>query len=533
MAALRSRASRAFCTGARLGRKALLPDGWEAVVGIECHAQLNVPHKLFSPTTTPHAASAPSSGTLPNTHVAPFDAGYPGTLPRLQNSAVAAALRAALALQCTIVPRSYFDRKHYFYADQPMGFQITQKRGSHEDEALQVPIEQVQLEQDTAKSTYYLMDVGDEQRRTQLLDFNRAGVALIEIVSAPAMRTPEQAGAYVRKVRDLLRCVDASDGNMNEGSLRCDVNVSIHKIGEPFGARCEIKNLNSVKFLMQAIAYEVQRQYAEVAAGNTVEQMSRGFDEARGVTYAMRSKEDAPDYRYLHEPNIPPLDVRASEVEVIRAALPELPDERHTRLRETYGLSIRDVNVLTRVNAEDDAAMPIEWERRAGVDYCASAVDFFEALVHDGIEPQTAVNWTIHHLLKELNAAGVPFCYSPVPPMVLAELIRVVEEQVITPKTAHTLLREMITTRTIPYDGTTLRIRDLIESRALGQLRTDEQLRPICEAVLEEHAKDVAAVRSGKTKALQKLVGAVMRRTGGRADAVAASMLLAALIAST
>ena len=396
-----------------------------------------------------------------------------------------------------------------------------------------MPIEQVQLEQDTAKSTYYLMDVGAEQRRTQLLDYNRAGVALIEIVSAPAMRTPEQAGAYVRKVRDLLRCVDASDGNMNEGSLRCDVNVSIHKIGEPFGARCEIKNLNSVKFLMQAIAYEVQRQYAEVEAGRVVEQMSRGFDEARGVTYAMRSKEDAPDYRYLHEPNIPPLDVPASQVEALRATMPELPDERHARLCETYGLSIRDVNVLTRVNAEDDAAMPIEWERQAGVEYCASAVDFFEALVRDGIAPQTAVNWTIHHLLKELNAAEVPFCYSPVPPMVLAELIRVVDEQMITPKTAHVLLREMITAKAIPYDGTALRIRDLIESRALGQLRTDEQLRPVCVAVLEEHAKDVAAVRAGKTKALQKLVGAVMRRTGGRADAVAASALLAGLIAST
>lgn len=383
------------------------------------------------------------------------------------------------------------------------------------------------------------MDADGGPRRVQLLDYNRAGVALIEIVSAPAMRTPEQAGAYVRKVRDLLRCVGASDGNMNEGSLRCDVNVSIHKLGTPYGARCEIKNLNSVKFLMQALgtcrahpAYEIQRQYAQVSAGHAIEQESRGFDEARGTTYLMRSKEDAPDYRYVHEPNLPPLVVTRERVSALRDALPELPDERHTRLRKSYELSVRDVNVLTRVNAEDDTAAPVEWERPVGVQYCANAVEFFEALVEDGIAPQSAVNWTIHHLLKELNAAQVPFCYSPIPPMVLAELIRLVDERRITSKTAHTLLREMITTRMIPYDGA-LRIRETVEARGLSQLRTDAELRPLCTAVLEEHPEDVAAVRSGKKKALQKLVGAVMRRSGGRADAVAAADLLAALLAST
>ncbi|WFD00163.1 hypothetical protein MYAM1_002910 [Malassezia yamatoensis] len=525
-------------------QKLTLPLGWEAVIGIECHAQLTVPNKLFS-------ATQPTSRASPNTHVAPFDIGYPGTLPRLQKTAVDAAIRAALAMNCTIADRSIFERKHYFYADQPLGYQITQRRSpyaysgsvsvcfedgflSSEEASLQVPIEQIQLEQDTAKSSYFTKDAEKGTERVQLLDFNRAGVALIEIVSAPAMRTPEQAGAYVRKIRDLLRCVNASDGNMNEGSLRCDANVSIHRIGTPFGTRCEIKNLNSVKFLLQAVNFEMQRQFAVLENSGTIQQESRGFDEARGVTYLMRSKEDALDYRYMHEPNLTPLQVTREHLEQVRASLPELPDDRNLRLRSQYSLTTRDLNVLTRVNADDDVAAPTK-EKQLEVEcrHTRNAVEFFEAVVCEGIEPQSAMNWTIHHLLKELNAAQVPFAQSPIPPTVLAELIRCVSDGTITAKTAHYLLRESIYGNISLYRGPQMCVKEVITSLELNQLRTPQVLRPYCTSVLQQHPKDVQAIKNGKTKALQKLVGAVMRESNGRADAIAATQLLKEMLAST
>ncbi|PKI85229.1 Pet112p [Malassezia vespertilionis] len=457
-------------------------------------------------------------------------------MPRIQDAPVNAALNAALALGCTIAPYSTFDRKHYFYADLAQGYQITQQRVSirfedgylkSEDEALDVPILHVQLEQDTAKLTRVALDtVGGNTHHANLLDFNRAGVALIEIVSAPVMHTPEQAGAYVRKVRDLLRCVGASDGNMNEGSLRCDANVSIHKIGTPFGVRCEIKNVNSVKFMMQAIAYEIQRQYKEIASGKVVHQESRGFDEASGKTYSMRSKELAEEYRYMPELNLGPLYVDEKRVAVLRAALPELPDARHARLRDQYGLSIRDVNVLTRVNAEDDGVdAPASMRmRNAAYTYHDHAVEFFEVLVQRGIAPQAAVNWTIHHLLRQLNAASIPFKYSPIPPSLLADVIELVEQESITAETAQKLLGDMVKTQTIPVD-----LREFVARHNMAKL-SEEELHTLCANVIADHPKDVEAIRNGKSKAMMKLVGAAMRSSNGRADAQAAAQRLQALI---
>lgn len=281
----------------------------------------------------------------------------------------------------------------------------------------------------------------------------------------------------------------------------------------------------------------MRRQYTELAAGRTIEQESRGFDEAHGVTYTLRSKEDAPDYRYLHEPNVPPLVVTPERIAALRAALPELPDARHARLRARYRLSVRDINVLTRVNAEDDtvAAPPhaSAADPSTGWTYEPNAVRFFEQLTEHGIAPQTAMNWTIHHLLKELNAAHIPFCRAPVPPAALAELIGLVEEQLITSKTAHALLREMLHTQRVLTEEGASSLRAVVARRGWTQLRTDAELRPVCDAVVRTHAQDADAVRAGKTKALQKLVGAVMRATHGRADAVAAHALLAARLAST
>ena len=247
------------------------------------------------------------------------------------------------------------------------------------------------------------------------------------------LRTPEQAGAYVRKLRQLLRHVGASDGNMNEGSLRCDVNVSIHRINEPFGTRCEIKNLNSVKFMMHAIDYEIRRQFRELSQGRIIEPSTLGFNEATGETYVQRQKEEMLDYRFMPEPNVAPLEISPERIEALNSSLPEMPDARHARLREQYGLSIRDVNVLTRLNAEDDASeITVLGPEHAGRTSHPNAVDYFEALAHFGCEPQVAANWTIHLLPKYLGQAQLTFSLNPVGPAALAELLHILEEQVIT-----------------------------------------------------------------------------------------------------
>lgn len=500
-----------------------LPEGWEAVIGIECHAQLRAPTKLFSPT------APPPPHLPPNTRVSPFDAGYPGTLPCLQDGAVTAALKAALALQCTVAPVSVFDRKHYFYADLPTGYQITQHRqpfardGSvairFEDgylvspaDALDVPIVQLQLEQDTGKSTYAATDAGTH---ISLVDYNRAGVALVEIVSAPVLRTPEQAGAYVRKLQQLLRCVGASDGNMNEGSLRCDANVSIRRVGEPLGQRTEIKNLNSVKFMMHALEYEIQRQYSELQAGRAVLPSTLGFNEATGETYVLRTKEGTIDYRFMPEPNVGALCVSSERIAALAASLPELPDARYKRLREQYGLSQRDINVLTRLNSDEDA-----------IDGWANAVAYFEELVRLGCAAQTAANWTIHTLPKYLAQAHKAFCENTVPPAALAEVIHLHEDGHITQATAQTLLRLFV------QDGVPDHIRAHIDTHRLWRMREDE-LRPICEHVVRSFPDEVAAVRRGKDKVLMRLVGEAMRATAGRADPAHVTRVLRGLTANS
>lgn len=393
-----------------------------------------------------------------------------------------------------------------------------------QDAALDVPIEHLQLEQDTAKSTYAATDSGVH---LSLLDFNRAGVALVEIVSAPVLRTSEQAGAYVRKLRQLLRCVGASDGNMNEGSLRCDANVSVRRKGEEFGTRCEIKNLNSVKFMMHALDYEIQRHYTLLARGESVIQETRGFDEARGTTYTLRDKEKSVDYRFMPEPNVGPLRITNDRIEALRAALPELPDARHKRLREQYGLSPRDINVLMRLNAEDDTRGPsANVAMHANYAYFANAVDYFEALVRLKCPPQVAANWTIHLLPKHLGAMDLPFCLNPLPPAVVAELVHMVDEELITrtfepltaESTANSLLRDFIQARTFPTTPAgELALRSHVREQALSRLQRSE-LVPICADVAARFPEEVAAIRKGKDKVLMRLVGEAMRLTQGRAD---------------
>ena len=459
-----------------------------------------------------------------------FDAGYPGTLPCIQEGAVTAALKAALALQCQVEHVSVFDRKHYVYADLPTGYQITQHRQpfarngsvsirfedgflSSPDDALDIPIVQLQLEQDTGKTTYAATD---DASQVCLIDYNRAGVALVEIVSAPVLRTPEQAGAYVRKLRQLLRCVGASDGNMNEGSLRCDANVSIHRIGEPFGPRTEIKNLNSIKFMMHALDFEIRRQFTEVSQGRAVEPSTRGFHEATGETYLLRRKEDALDYRFMPEPNVGALHVSPAQLAALAETLPELPDARHARLRAQYGLSVRDVNVLLRLNVDDDGDA-----RTAQMD----AVDYFEELVRLECAPQAAANWTIHTLPKFLGQMRLAFHHNPVPPAALAELIHMLDEEIITQSTAQALLRTFVREKKIPTRNGCLAIREHVHENNLSRMH-DDDLRPLCQEVVRAFPAEVEAIQKGKHKVLARLVGEAMRHTQGRADPAHITRLL-------
>lgn len=516
-------------------RQSHLPEGWEAVIGVECHAQITAPSKLFSPTPLPTLRSSP------NTLASPFDASHPGTLPILQPGAVQAALRAALFLNCQINPASRFDRKHYFYPDLTAGYQITQKysplatsgwiklrhdeghlsAGEGEEGEATIEIEQVQLEQDTAKSSHLASGVSHEAS-SSYIDLNRAGAGLMEIVSGPQMRSAKQAGAYIRKLQELLRRVGASDGNMDEGSLRCDVNVSVHRIGEPFGKRCEVKNVNSVKFVMNAIESEVKRQYALLERGEEVEQQTRGYDEETGQTVFLRGKEDAPDYRYMPDPNLPPVQVDEKTLQTVKEGLPEHPDSQRDRLKKDYKLSVRDINVLMRVGLEEDRRTPeAATSLRQGID---DAVAYFEA-VAKGRNPQTVLNWVINELLNALNKRELPFQGQSVPPAILGELIDLVETGKVTGTSAKALLVELVAADASPLDGNSKSpVLALLTSKgmlALGAAGNDGSsgLEELCAQIIDDLPKEVEKVRKGNEKVVMRLVGEVMKRTAGRADA--------------
>ncbi|KAN0064024.1 hypothetical protein ACQY0O_003630 [Thecaphora frezii] len=541
-----SSSARTDASASAAARYPPLGPGWQAVIGVECHAQIKDSQKLFS------TALLPTASSEPNTLVAPFDAAHPGTLPVLNRSALCLAVRASIALGCTVHPHSRFDRKHYFYSDLPAGYQITQKYAplancghvllSFEDGHLARPedevvveIEQLQLEQDTAKSTYF--DTGTVSRadeaagdqrpsmRRGFVDLNRAGTGLMEIVSGPQMRSPEQAGAYVRKLQELLRHVGASDGNMQEGSLRCDVNVSVNRVGEPFGTRCEIKNLNSVKFMMNAISYESHRQVAILEQGGKVEQETRGYDEARGTTFKLRGKEDAPDYRYMPDPNLPPIILTESQIKAIRESLPELPDARRARLKSQYGLSSRDINVLMRVGAEDEGSGRAQTQSVVGPVSNAeegNAVDYFEQ-VAKGRDAQVALNWIIHELLKEFNAHNLAFREDYFPAQHLSELIDLVETGKVTGTTAKAVLGETIAARAKGVQATaeaaSMTILELFTSRGLLALNSREDLLPLCRKAIEVLPEEAEKVRRGNLKVIMRIVGQVMKEAKGRADA--------------
>ncbi|EJU03145.1 Glutamyl-tRNA amidotransferase B subunit [Dacryopinax primogenitus] len=485
--------------------------GWQPVIGIEVHAQIRARRKLFSDTVTD--VDAP-----PNSHVSLFDAAFPGTLPILNKACVDLGVRTAVALGSDIHERSSFDRKHYFYADLPSGYQITQHYSplatggklsvTHTDKkkctkTKDIRINQIQLEQDTAKST--------TQPGVTLIDLNRAGAPLMEIVSEPDMRSPEQAGAYVTELRALLRAIGASNGNMEEGSLRCDVNVSVHKPGEPFGTRCEIKNLNTIKGLQIAINSEVRRQIVLLSSGQTVAQETRGFDEDRAETFTLRSKEDAPDYRYMPDPNLPPLILTEDYIRTIEYTTPPTPQKLRHILLSIYEIPERDAKVLMNLRAGSD--VPFDGELKEN-----NALSYFLDVTMDR-DPKVVANWMVNELLGSLAYRKETFTTERLPADQLGEIIDMVDVGGITATSGKALLRHILA------EPTREPLTDVVDRLGLRSTGTDG-LQHICQAAVDKLPLDADSARKGNTRVIKRLVGEVMRQSKGRVDALAAAVML-------
>ncbi|EMD40527.1 hypothetical protein CERSUDRAFT_44073 [Gelatoporia subvermispora B] len=508
MLAHRPRLSR-LLHASRIKEDSRWPD-WNVVIGIEVHAQIKSKAKLFSNTLTSGLHDPP------NTHVSLYDAAFPGTLPHLNPKCVELGIRMAIALNSEVQRRSAFDRKHYFYADLPTGYQITQQYApfakggflklSKED--ISVRIKQIQLEQDTAKSTFY-----PRQQHTAI-DLNRAGTGLMEIVSEPDLRSPEEAGDYVRTLQSLLRCVGSSDGNMEQGSLRCDVNVSVNRRGSGFGTRCEIKNLNSVRFMMIAITSEVRRQIDILQSGSSVPQETRGFDEDRAETYSLRNKEDAPDYRYMPDPNLPPLFLEEAFVTDIRQRMPELPDATRIRL-QSLGLSSRDIDVIMDVDSGREVG--VDGELRPG------AVAYFDS-VASGRDPRVVVNWITHELLGQLAFRKETFSDNPMTVEQMGELIDLVQSKTVTGTSGKEILRHILTTRTLNMPS------QLAEELNMLATSDDTLLKQWCSVAISALPNEVDKVRKGNMNAINRLVGHVMKASKGAANAQAVKTILTEML---
>ncbi|NWG53749.1 MAG: Asp-tRNA(Asn)/Glu-tRNA(Gln) amidotransferase subunit GatB [Hydrogenophilaceae bacterium] len=467
---------------------------WEVIVGLEVHAQVRSKAKLFS------GASAEYGGA-PNTHVSLVDAAMPGMLPVINKFCVEQAIRTGLGLKAKINERSRFDRKNYFYPDLPQGYQISQFQhpivgeGEVEIEADGAPvtirIERLHLEQDAGKSIH------DLSPTETFVDLNRAGVALMEIVSRPDMRSAKEAAAYFNKLRSIVRALGTCDGNMEEGSMRADVNVSVRRPGEPFGTRCEIKNVNSVRFMALAIEYEARRQIEILEEGGTIEQETRLFDPDNGETRTMRSKEDAHDYRYFPDPDLLPLVLDKKWIEEIRASLPELPDAKKKRFEQAYGLSAYDAGVLA---GDSDAAA------------------YFEA-VAKGRDAKLAANWVSQELFGALNKAGLALAQSPVSAEQLGALIDLIADGTINGKIAKDVFARMMETGDDPGA--------IVEREGLRQVTDTGAIEKAIEDLIAANPDKVAEVKE-KPKAFGWWVGQVMKATGGKANPAAVNEILKA-----
>ncbi len=474
---------------------------WEIVVGLEVHAQVVSQSKLFS------GASATYGGE-PNAHVSFVDAAFPGMLPVINRECVAQAVRTGLGLNARINLTSRFDRKNYFYADLPAGYQISQYQhpivgaGVIEVELADgstksVGVTRLHLEQDAGKSLH------DQDPTQSHIDLNRAGVALMEIVSEPDLRSPEEAGAYLRKLRTILRYLGTCDGNMEEGSMRADVNVSVRHPGEPFRTRCEVKNVNSVRYVMQAIEAEAKRQVAVWEAGGTVEQETRLYDPSRGETRSMRSKEDAHDYRYFPDPDLLPLALDEQWVAQLRAGLPELPDAKRARFVTQYGLPAYDAAVLV---AEQATA------------------DFYEAVAR-GRDAKLAANWMMGDFFAALNRTGRSIGDSPVSAGAMGELLDLMADGTINGRIAKEVFEAMVETGQPPAA--------IVERKGLRQVVDTGAIDAAVDAVLAGNPDKLAEYRGGKEKLFGFFVGQVMKAMAGKGNPALVNAAITRRLAET
>jgi len=479
---------------------------YEAVIGLETHCQLNTATKIFSPIST-------EFGAPPNTNVSPICLGYPGVLPVLNQKVLESAVKTGVALNCQIAPYSKFDRKHYFYADLPKNYQISQydlpiaEHGWLEIEIVEKPgsepvrkkigITRLHMEEDAGK----LVHVGSERlsgSTHSLVDFNRAGVPLLEIVSEPDIRTGKEAAEYAQELRRIVRYLGVSDGNMQEGSLRCDVNVSVRPVGsETFGTKVEIKNMNSFSAIEKAIDYEIQRQVKAIENGEEISQETRLWEEGSQRTISMRSKEGSSDYRYFPEPDLPPIKVSKAQLEQWQSELPELPAQKRHRYQEELGLSAYDTNVLT-----DDRAV----------------AEYFETAVANKADPKQVANWVTQDIAAYLNENKLKITELPLTPNGLAELVNLIDQGTISGKIAKEILPELLTQGGSP--------KALVESKGLTQISDSSELEGIIDQVLADHPEEVEKYRGGKKKLQGFFVGQVMKRTSGRADPKLTNQLL-------
>jgi aspartyl-tRNA(Asn)/glutamyl-tRNA(Gln) amidotransferase subunit B len=462
------------------------------VIGLEIHAQLLTATKIFCGCST-------AFGAAPNTHVCPVCLGLPGALPVLNQRAVDLAIKAALALSCAVQTESVFARKNYFYPDLPKGYQISQydrplaTGGSIAPPGLtaspRVGITRVHLEEDAGKSLHH--GFADSDRATYL-DFNRSGVPLIEIVTEPDLRSAADAAECFSHLRELLVALGVNDGNMEEGSLRCDANVSLRVAGSAvFGTKTEVKNVNSFRYLQKALEFEIGRQAAILEAGGRVTQETRLWNSDTGETASMRSKEEAHDYRYFPEPDLPPLVVEAAWIERVRASLPELPDARKARLVAAHGLSDYDADVL--------------------VQLIPGGADYVEAMVAAGAPAKGASNWVQGEVRRKLKEAGIEDVgRMPIAPPALAELVRLAEAGTISSTAAKRVFETMWTSGRAA--------REIVEAEGLAQIGDETALASAVSDVLASHASVASDYRAGKTAAFGFLVGQVMKATGGKAN---------------
>lgn len=471
---------------------------WEVVIGLEVHAQVTSNAKLFS-------GAATAFGADPNTQVAFLDAGMPGMLPVLNKVCVDQAIKTGLGMNSNINKISIFDRKNYFYPDLPLGYQISQLyypivSGGYIDidlennETKRINVTRLHLEQDAGKSTH------DLHPNLSYIDFNRAGVALMEIVSEPELRSAQEAMAYVKKLRSILRYLGTCDGNMEQGSLRVDANVSLHKLDTPFGTRAEIKNVNSVRFLGQAIEYEISRQLDIIENGGEVVQETRLFDPTKGVTRSMRSKEDAMDYRYFPDPDLRPLVLEESRIEIIRQSMPELPDAKRDRFIKEFSLTEYDANVLV---AEKEVA------------------DFYEQIVGYAKGQGAAkliANWLIVEVFGAMNREGKSIDDLPFIPEYLANLIDLIIDGTISGKIAKDVFAKMWETGKAPAV--------LIDELGLKQVSDTSVIEKTVDEVLAANAAQVEQYRAGKQQVFGFLVGQVMKALQGKANPGVANEIL-------